>query len=151
MICFFRFFLCFAVFCSFSVPSLAQEALQEVAVPELNAEICDFMVAHHPDANVAYRPGVDIHGKPVVEADIGGSSLYVQPDEITFPVSVDLAKYAGIALPEGVETKGDVGSITVDLNGVVTFNGKPLEGEAEAALRRLCVAAPENSGEADKE
>jgi hypothetical protein len=101
------------------------------------------MVAYQPDPvnGPDYKPGVDVHGKPVVEADINPSPVKA-PDTISFDLTVDLAKYAGIAVPAGTEAKATIGAVTVDKAGHMTFNGKPMEGDAEAALRELCAPKP---------
>jgi hypothetical protein len=112
--------------------------------PELDASVCRQMATYHPEAGkeADYKPGVDVHGKPVVEADLNPSQLKVA-DTVSFDVTVDLAKYAGLAVPEGTESKTAIGTVTVDKDGRMTFNGKPLEGDAEKALRELCAPEPE--------
>jgi len=99
---------------------------------------CQYMTSYRPDpANDAeYKPGVDVHGKPVVEADIT-PNVITMPDKITFDLTVDTAKYIGLALPQGVEGLAKVGTVTIE-KGQTYFNGKPLAGEAEAALQKLC-------------
>ncbi len=144
-----RFFSAVVLICSISFPVRAQEAPS--VTPELDPEICSFMVAHQPDSDVAYTPGVDVHGKPVIEADVGGGAFFIQADEISFTLNVDLAKYLGIGVPEGIETKADLGMIVIDRNGAVTFNGQPMEGGSEAALRSLCAKTPEINYEDNKQ
>ena len=84
-----------------------------------------------------YKPGVDVHGKPVVEADIAPSPVSV-PETFSFDVTVDLARQIGLSTPAGVEAVAKVGTITYD-KGKLFYNGAPMEGEAEANLRALCV------------
>ena len=118
-------------------------AADEKKPPELDPKVCQQMVTYQPDPmnGADYKPGVDVHGKPVVEADINPSPVEI-PDTISFDVTVDLALYAGIAVPTGTEQKASVGTVTVDKEGHMTFNGKPMEGSAEAALRELCAPKP---------
>ncbi|MBI3440425.1 MAG: hypothetical protein HY052_01240 [Proteobacteria bacterium] len=114
----------------------------------ISAEDCQYLTAYQPkvDGDAGYKPGVDAHGKPVMEADI--TPAVIQPPEKTrFDLTVDLAKYMGIAVPAGFEGKANMGTITVE-RGQVKFNGKPLEGDAEAALKALC--APHNIVKAPK-
>lgn len=115
----------------------------ENKTPELDPKVCQEMVTYHPDAKNGpdYKPGVDVHGKPVVEADITPNVITV-PDTVSFDLTIDLAKYLGMTAPVGLENEASMGKITVDKAGNVTFNGKPLEGNAEAALRDLCVPKP---------
>ena len=118
-------------------------AAAETKTPELDPKVCQQMVAYQPDAvnGAEYKPGVDVHGKPVVEADIT-PNVVAMPDKVSFNVTVDLANYLGIAGPVGLENEAVLGKIEVDKAGHVTFNGKPLEGDAEAALRELCAPKP---------
>jgi hypothetical protein len=47
-------------------------------------------------------------------------------------IGIDTAGFEGAAL---------IGQIEMDMNGHMTFNGQPMEGEAEAALRAMCSPA----------
>jgi hypothetical protein len=59
-----------------------------------NAEVaisrrdCQRLVRHEPAPDVAYQPGVDVHGRPVVPADLGGGSQIELPDVIYIPIEV---------------------------------------------------------------
>lgn len=106
--------------------------------PVLDASLCREIVLHKPDADVKYTPGVDVHGRPVVEAELK-SSVVKAPEEIEFDLTVDVAKYIGLTAPAGVEGQARIGTVKVDKDGRVHFNGQPLEGEAETALRALCL------------
>ncbi|MEZ0225261.1 MAG: hypothetical protein ACAH83_11960 [Alphaproteobacteria bacterium] len=123
-----------------TTPAVAQEA----DAPELDSKVCQQMSAYQPDDDqgAEYEPGVDVHGRPVVEADLNPSPVKI-PDTVKFDVTVDLAKFAGIAVPEGTEDKAVLGQVTVDKEGHMTFNGQPIEGDAEAALRTLCDPEPD--------
>lgn len=114
--------------------------------PELDAKTCQQMATYQPDPKQGadYKPGVDVHGKPVVEADLNPSPIKL-PDTISFDLTVDVAKYAGIPVPAGTEAKAAIGTVTVDKDGHMSFNGHPLEGDAEKALRELCAPKPEET------
>lgn len=107
---------------------------------------CQKLVDYQPSADVDYKPGVDVNGKPVAPADLATSATAIKPPEkISFPLKIDVAKYIGLTVPAGVQGKTVIGTIAVE-NGQVTFNGKPLEGDATAALKALCAAKkPQNS------
>lgn len=128
-------YLMIVILASLAVPAFAADG------PELLPEVCQMMVAHEPAPDVAYKPGVDIQGKPVVEADIVPSPVTV-PDKISFDITVDLAQYVGLNVPAGVKGDAKVGTILVDKGGHITFNDRPVEGDAEAALRALCKEEP---------
>lgn len=121
----------------------ASAAEKKAPVPELDPKVCQQMVAYQPDPvnGADYKPGVDVHGKPVVEADINPPVIGVS-DKVSFDLTVDLAKYMGIQAPVGLEGEAVMGKIVIDKQGHVTFNGQPLEGPAEAALRELCAPKP---------
>ena len=124
--------------------ALATPALAKVKkAPELDPEVCKRLVAYQPEAgaSVEYQPGVDVHGKPVVGPDLNPSPVQV-PQAVTFDINVDVATYAGIPVPDKTETFTKIGTVQVDPQGHMTFNGKPMEGDAEAALRALCTTPP---------
>src|SRR5262245_400505 len=63
-----------------------------------NAEVaisrrdCQQLVQHEPAPDVAYQPSVDVHGRPVVPADLGGGSQIELPDVIYIPIEVLIQK-----------------------------------------------------------
>jgi len=118
-----------------SQASMAQDA----SAPVVSAKNCQALVAYHPkvDGSVEYNPGADVHGKPVMEADLT-PPVVLPPEKISFDLTIDLAKYMGLTTPAGTMGEARMGTITVE-KGQVKFNGKPLEGDAEAALRALCA------------
>lgn len=98
---------------------------------------CRALVRHEPAADAAYQPGVDVHGRPVVEADLNAAPIR-PPETVTFHITVDVAQYAGIPVPAGTEAQAAIGEVTVAPDGRMTFNSTPVAGEAEAALIALC-------------
>lgn len=56
----------FLVLCSF--PAAAIEVTH-------SHQMCLFLDQHTPRADVAYQPGVDVHGKAVVPADLNGGDV----------------------------------------------------------------------------
>lgn len=105
----------------------------------LSDEACRQLTAYQPgvDGSADYKPGVDVTGKPVVEADIGGAAIPV-PEAIEFQLSVDMAQYLGYYTSPQPEGYVDLGTITVLPDGQVLRNGAPMETQAETALRALC-------------
>jgi hypothetical protein len=65
-----------------------------LAVPAAEAEVlitrraCDWLVRHQPAPDVAYQPGVDVHGQPVAPADLDESGQIVLPEVIIIPIEV---------------------------------------------------------------
>lgn len=104
---------------------------------------CRALVRHQPADDVTYKPGVDVHGKPVVEADINAAPITI-PETVRFNITVDVAKYAGIHVPEGTEMQANMGTVEVLPDGKMTFNGQPMAGDAEAALVAICKEQADN-------
>lgn len=129
------------ILCLLIMPTAVQAS--EIVVIDDNT--CRAWVRHVPDAGVAYQPGVDVHGKPVVEADVNAAPITV-PETIAFDITVDVARYAGIPVPQGTEMQATMGRVEVARDGSMTFNGQPMGGNAAVALRDLCADKPlENS------
>ena len=105
----------------------------------ITANDCQQIVDYQPSADVEYKPGVDVHGKPVMEADLT-PSVVKPPEQYSFDLNVDAAHYLGLTVPAGSQGLMKVGKVTIDKNGETTFNGKPLEGDAMAALKEACAA-----------
>ena len=106
---------------------------------------CARLVEHVPAPDVAYQEGVDVYGRPVVPADLGGGAEIAVPEEIFIAIDVDLFDRFGIP-PNGVTYDADA------IVGVVryagdrfTFNGQPLVSEAAAALAERCQAIERGS------
>jgi hypothetical protein len=60
-------------------------ASAEVAISRRD---CQQLVRHEPAPDVAYQAGVDVHGRSVVPADLGGGSQIELPDVIYIPIEV---------------------------------------------------------------
>ena len=129
--------------------SVTPVCLEHKLQKELPDGLCRQLVAHVPDADVAYQPGVDVHGKPVVEADIDPPAV-VMPERIAFNLTVDMAQYLGINRPPGSEGYASIGTVVYE-NGVLTFNGAPLSGQSETALRAICTTPPAQKDKAPKD
>ena len=63
----------------------AAPASAEVAISRRD---CQRLVRHEPAPDVPYQPGVDVHGRPVAPADLGGGSQIELPDVIYIPIEV---------------------------------------------------------------
>ena len=105
----------------------------------VRAADCTQFVRHIADSNVAYRPDVDVEGRAVVPADLGGSVRIEPPKEFSIPITVDLQKALGIPLdPNRFQTQNfTVGTVTWK-DGKGYFNGQPLQNEQSAKLAALC-------------
>lgn len=99
---------------------------------------CIRIVEHHPSADVAYRPGVDVRGRKVVPADVDASPdlRNILPQVIEFSVALNPLK--GGAARFG-ETSLEVGKIGFDMKSRrATFNGKPLTRSETRRISKKC-------------
>ena len=55
---------------------------------------CQRLVRHVPAADVAYQPGVDVQGRPVAPADLGGGLDLGLPESYSFDVEIQPLAYA---------------------------------------------------------
>jgi hypothetical protein len=56
---------------------------------------CKRLIRHQARADVAYQPGVDVRGNPVVPADASGGFKIPLPDVFEFNITKDLTTYLG--------------------------------------------------------
>ena len=113
----------------------AAPASADIAV---SRQDCDRLVKYQEPPGVEYQPGVDVHGQPVVPADINGGSKIQLPETIVIPVEALLRQYAFI--PPGSplrQSKAELGAITVT-GDQVFYNGQPLTDQDDAALAAAC-------------
>lgn len=136
--------------CLISVSAFADEAAKPAATPTppaITDKDCEMLADYQPSADVNYKPGVDVDGNTVAPADLPSTSPIEAPKKISFDIAADYAGQLGINLPAGSQALATVGKVTVDtVTGEVTWNGKPVEGDAMAALKKACAARkPDNS------
>lgn len=106
--------------------------------------LCRALVKHIPDADVAYQPGVDVHGHAVVPADLPDSPSMQLPSKIDIPLTISLAKALNLNTSQypynqlGTGTEAHLGVISVE-GDVVMFNGQKLSDSQQANLAVLCM------------
>lgn len=108
------------------------------AYAQSSEPLCQFWSMHKPSTDAAYKPGVDVHGKPVVPADINVQMPSLPPSRITFPITVDMARQFNIPVPEGTKMDTDMGMIDVYTDGKILYNGQDMSAQAAA----LCAEKP---------
>ncbi len=127
-----------AVLCAFAGLLPAAAAAEQVVT--VTAGDCRRVVAHVAAADMEYRPGVDVRGRKVAPADLGGGPPIKLPDEIAFDLQLDLEELAGPPPP------GPVGEVFgrpvlghISIRGYkVYFNDRLLGDMAQAELARKC-------------
>ena len=100
---------------------------------------CAHLVRHVAASDVNFEAGVDLQGRFVVPADVGGGVRLEPPTEFTIPITVDLQKRLGIpADPNQFQTQNfSVGTVAWS-NGRGYFNGQPLQSDEAEKLAALC-------------
>ena len=116
----------------------AAPARAESEPVRVDRDACANVVAHVPDADVAYKPGVDVNGKPVAPADLPGSVQLDLPDSFVITLELNLAKSViPVPGPKGLEPKVQLGLITV-VGDRVYYNGQPLDDPEQVRLAAAC-------------
>jgi hypothetical protein len=122
---------------------------------------CRQLTAHTPAKDVEYKPGVDVHGKAVTPADLGGGYNIptMTPEDISIPITIDLADRLGRsrARQQGntdpttadrplLKYAGEVPVGTVTFQGnTALWNGEPLAPQDQAVLAAGCRARLEGA------
>ncbi len=97
---------------------------------------CSRLVAHVPALGVEYAPGIDVRGRPVAPADLGGRPKLKFPDTMEIPVYLD-----GLPANSSLYKLDDakVGTVLIRMkDGRAWFNGEPLTSAEQHAMARAC-------------
>jgi hypothetical protein len=106
----------------------------------VSSRACADVVAHVPDAGVAYSPGVDVNGNPVAPADLADSASPIAADNFPIFLTLDLKKR--FRVPEAgklFKLQEVVGLIAVQ-GDKVFFNGQPIAPGEASLLAAACRA-----------
>jgi hypothetical protein len=113
----------------------AAPASAEIAI---SRQDCQRLVNHEPAPDVTYQPGVDVHGRPVVPADLGGGQQIQLPDVIYIPIEVLIQDKYGIPANSVLyDATALVGVVSVRGNQVY-FEDQPLTDPEIVALEQAC-------------
>ncbi len=107
---------------------------------DVSAKACAEVVAHVPDAGVAYTPGVDVNGNAVAPADLPNSASPIATDNFPIFLTLDLKKR--FQVPDGARLfrlQAVAGLIAVQGNQVF-FNGQPIAPAEASLLAAACRA-----------
>ncbi len=109
----------------------------------VDPRVCQVLERHVPDADVTYRPGVDVQGRAVAPADLPGSAGAMAQDfPITFDITADVAGRIGLPAGSGFGV-GNVAAARVEVIGDrVLLNGRDIGGAARGELQVLCTRRP---------
>lgn len=99
---------------------------------------CRNVVAHTPDASVAYTPGVTADGRPVAPADLGGGARIKVPESFSMQINIDLQERFGLPANKG-QYMGELNAGKVEFkDGKLTYNGQELATGAQNAVAEAC-------------
>ena len=102
---------------------------------------CSRLVVHEPAPDVAYQPGVDVRGRPVMPADLSSSPQIKLPDSIVIRLDYDALKGRSGGLAKGatnaMEGNTNLGTLTFR-QGRAYFNDEPLHGWEQEILLDAC-------------
>ncbi len=132
-------------FTSFVFLASSAYAGEKVDILKPKEDLCEYVLDYSQavaDPSVAYKGGETFpDGTPVPSANLTENNQQIEvPDEVSFDLTIDMLKNMGILdLPEGIEVKPNLGHVTVDKNGNISFNGKPLGGEDNKKLKDFCI------------
>lgn len=113
-------------------PLAAQEPILRITKAD-----CARLVEAAQAGDVTYQPDIDVRGRSVVAADLGGSGLEA-PGQILIHIGIELAERLGIPRdPSNFDADAEIGVVEVR-DKHAYFNGQPLQGEAEAELAAKC-------------
>ena len=102
---------------------------------------CQLLPVHVPKGDVAFKPGVDVRGKPVVPADINAAPIE-PPKTIVIPLTVDMAKKLTNNNVDGLKLDAPLGMLEIHSNGRVVYNDRDLTPQVYALCGREGVPGP---------
>ena len=106
----------------------------------VSSKACADVVAHVPDAGVAYRPGVDVNGASVAPADLPDSGSPIVGE--SFPSFLTLELKKKFRIPDAARLfkfEAVVGLIAIQGDRVF-FNGQPIAPGEASLLAAACRA-----------
>ncbi len=114
------------------------EAQEESTIPPE----CRLLPEHKADVGVAYQPGVDVHGKAVVPADVNAIPSDFANQTIVVPLTVNLAERLQNQNIAGLELDGNLGYLEIHPDGRVSHNGQDWTSQVHV----LCGKSPVSDG-----
>lgn len=122
----------------------ADAAKESVRPSSPDPAFCRALVAHRPDADVAFQPGVDVHGRAIAPADVPGGVGRVSVFPLEIPLTADLATVLNVPtvnFPFNAMKRNDIklGELTLNEAGKVFYNGQPLSDEQQENLAVVCL------------
>ena len=133
-----------AVIVAVALPTVAQTPARPATPAATKIQVTEadcrrLFIEHRPSADVAYKPGVDVRGKPVASADLNPTPQIKVPETVAFDIGVDLTRFGVPATSKLFQPNVKLGEVRMDLaSGRVLYNGEPLGNPELEALREAC-------------
>lgn len=95
---------------------------------------CAPLAGYTPSDDVAFQPGVDVHGRSVARADLpetDGSGITAESVGVAIevPIITSQGGDAGALSPRDFDATVEVGTVTVDADGTARLDGVPLASQ----------------------
>ena len=124
-----------------TVIAVGDSRAQTAEIKATPADCRRVLVEHRPAADVAYQPGVDVRGRPVVGADLNPAPQFRVPETVAFDIAVDLKKFGIASTSPLFQPNFKLGDVRMDVaSGRVLYNGQPIGNLELEALRDACRA-----------
>ena len=106
---------------SFGIAAMAALVISTSAQAQTST-VCRVLEKSNSVVSATYKPGVDVHGKAVVPADVNGAPTMALPAIIKVPLDIDLVKRISILKGKNITLDAPMGMIDIHQNGKVTYN-----------------------------
>lgn len=96
---------------------------------------CKKLVNHIASNDVEYKANVDVHGRPVLPADLPRGETFNLPSTYRMFITSDQASKLGLNIP-GTPLANDmlIGELLIDREGNASFNGEPIQSDHMYAM-----------------
>ncbi|MEQ9641800.1 MAG: hypothetical protein RIM84_17380 [Alphaproteobacteria bacterium] len=107
--------------------------------PAAAAPGCAWLVRHAPAADVAYKPGVDVHGRPVVPADLNAQPQILQGQRVQLDLALPVSQFRSGRARRVDDADVLIGELEYDLaSGALWLDGRQLIAADQAAVVAYC-------------
>jgi len=106
----------------------------------VSSKACAQVVAHVPDAGVAFTPGIDVDGNPVAPADLPDSASPIDADNFPIFLTLDLKKRFQVPDAAKLFKLQAVAGLIAVWGDQVFFNGQPIAPSEASLLAAACRA-----------
>lgn len=121
-----------------TLAAIALPAHAKTATVTVTKADCRNVVAHSPDASVAYTPGVTADGRSVAPANLSGGYTVKPPESFSMDINIDLQERFGLPATKG-QYIGEIKAGKVEIKGGRAFyNGQELATGAQNEIARAC-------------